>query len=113
MVVALGRFQIASHAVEDAARSAARQASIARTAEAAQQQAHGAAVQTLSAQSLQCDGMDVAVDTSALAKAPGETAHLTATVRCSLSLSQTALPGIPGQRLVERTFTSPVDTYRE
>ncbi|WP_046471381.1 TadE/TadG family type IV pilus assembly protein [Allosalinactinospora lopnorensis] len=113
VVVALGRFQVTAHAVEDAARAAARQASIARSAQDAQANAHSAAVTTLAAQGLQCTEMTVSLDTSGFTKSPGDPAQVSATVHCSVLLSETALPGLPGSRDVTATFTSPIDTFRE
>ena len=43
---------------------------------------------------------------------PGEPAAVTATVQCTISLSDLALPGIPGSDGLKAEFTSHLDIYR-
>lgn len=112
LVVAAGRMSIAQGSVDAAARDAARQASIALTPAAAQ-----AAGQASARAVLRHDGLDcrpvVLVNVSQFAtRAPGEPAAVTATVQCTISLSDLALPGMPGSDRLQAEFTSPLDIYR-
>lgn len=113
LAVGGGRVAVAGGAVEEAARDAARQASIARDAKAAQELATVAASATLANQGLSCARISVRVDTSGFAVPVGRPARVGATVTCVADLSQLAVPGLPGRRALTATFTSPLDTYRE
>jgi Flp pilus assembly protein TadG len=113
LLAVAGRTQVAAHAVEEAARDAAREASIARSAEDARATARSAAARTLREQGLRCVGTDIAVDTSGFQQPAGRRAHVAATVTCRVDLADIALPGLPGTRTVTADFTSPLDTYRE
>jgi Flp pilus assembly protein TadG len=113
LVIAGGRVAITHQAIESAATQAARQASIARTAPEAQSAATAAAGASLANQDVPCVSQDVTVDTSGFASAPGVAAEVSATVTCTVDLSDVALPGVPGQMEIQGTMTSPIDTYRE
>jgi Flp pilus assembly protein TadG len=80
-VAAGGRVSNASDATDQAARAAARIASIQRDPNAAE--------------------------------SLGQPSTVTATVSCQVMLAELAFPGIPGDRTVTATFTSPVDQNRE
>lgn len=107
-----GRYALAQQSVQAAAAEAARAASIARSADQAAGSATGAASASLSNQDLRCATQSVAVDTSAFAQAPGTPGMVSATVTCQVDMSDLAFPGIPGNRTLEATMTSPLDTYR-
>ncbi|MFE3452485.1 TadE/TadG family type IV pilus assembly protein [Nonomuraea sp. NPDC059194] len=110
--VAAGRVTVATAAVEAAARDAARQASIARNASAAQTNATASAVASLNSQGVNCAGLKVRVDTSGFGTAVGTPASVSATVSCSVLLGDVAFPGLPGSVQRQATFTSPLDPYR-
>jgi len=112
LVIAAGRMSIAQGSVDAAARDAARQASISLTPTAAQ-----AAGQASARAALRQDGLDcrpeVLVNVSQFATTlPGEPAAVTAMVKCTISLSDLALPGLPGSDRLQAEFTSPLDIYR-
>jgi TadE-like protein len=112
LVIAAGRTSIAQGSVNAAARDAARQASISLTPAAAR-----AAGQASARAALRQDGLDcrpvVLINVSQFAATqPGEPAAVTATVRCTISLSDLALPGLPGSANLQAEFTSPIDIYR-
>jgi Flp pilus assembly protein TadG len=113
LAIASGWVAVAGGAVEEAARDAARQASIARDADTAQARAIEAAHATLANQGLACASLRVRVDTSGFAVPVGRPARVGATVTCVADLSRLAVPGLPGRRALTATFTSPLDTYRE
>lgn len=108
----IGRQTVAQTAIEGAAHDAARAASISRTAPAARTHAQEAARSVLTDQGLHCDPVTVTIDTSQFGRALGQPAAVTATVSCSVSFSDIAVPGLPGNRTLSATFTSPLDIYR-
>ncbi len=110
--VAGGRVALAHGSVQQAAAAAARTASIARTAGEAHTTSQAVATATLANQGLQCTTSTVSVDTSGFASAVGTVASVTATVSCTVRLSDLSVPGLPGTVVVTETVTSPLDTYR-
>lgn len=108
----IGRQTVAQTAIEGAAHDAARAASISRTEATAQRRGQDAAKGVLSTQGLHCDPAVVTVDTGQFARPVGQAAAVTATVSCSVSFSDIAIPGMPGNRTLSATFTSPLDVYR-
>lgn len=113
VLVAFGRVQLATGSVEAAAAESSRAASIARSAPAAAAQAKLAAVDSLGRQGLDCASISVQVDTAGFATSPGTPASVGATVSCTVGLSDLAIPGMPGQRTITTSASSPLDTYRE
>jgi Flp pilus assembly protein TadG len=111
LVVAFGRATIAHGAVEAAARDAARQASLSRTADDAQTAAYSSALAALERNDLHCVPQ-VNVDASGLNREPGENAAVIVTVVCTVDLADIALPGVPGSTTLKASFTSPIDPYR-
>ncbi|GAA3387615.1 TadE family protein [Cryptosporangium minutisporangium] len=108
----VGRQTVAQTAIEGAAHDAARAASISRTAAAAQARGADAARSVLDEQGLHCDPVTITVDTSQFGRPVGQAAAVTATVSCSVAFSDIAVPGMPGNRTISATFTSPLDIYR-
>jgi len=80
-----------------------------------QQQARNVAAQAArtGAQEVQCVTMSVSVDTGGFQAPIGTTAQVTATVTCTVNLSDLAIPGLPGSRTITETVSSPIDAYRE
>ncbi|MBK7623484.1 MAG: pilus assembly protein [Kineosporiaceae bacterium] len=108
-----GRVAMARQAVHAAAADAARTASIARTQSAATGTAQVSATATLAAEGLRCTALQVNLDTAGFAVAVGTPATVSATVSCTVDLSDLVAPGVPGSRQVVATVTSPLDTFRE
>lgn len=113
MVIAAGRIAIAQGSVDAAARDAARQASIARSPEEARAAALASARAELAGEDLNCSpvvGMPgIGGD---FAEPLGQPASVRATVRCSVSLSDLLVPGLPGHLTLGAAFTSPLDPFR-
>lgn len=109
-LVLAGRVQTSASAVEQAARSAARDASLARTPDAARSAAAAAAASELGTTS--CAATAVTVDTSGFGARVGQDGVVTATVSCTVSLADLAVPGLPGVRTITAQATSPLDRYR-
>jgi Flp pilus assembly protein TadG len=112
LVVAAGRIEIAGGAIDGAARDAARAASLARTAPAAQAAAQSTARASLISQHLNCRALTVTVDTHGFASSLGTPSAVRVQVSCDVALSDVALPGLPGSRHLQASFTSPLDPYR-
>src|SRR5215469_2535527 len=110
-VIAAGRTTIAQGSVAAAARDAARQASIALSASQARQVAESTARAALSGDGLRCKP-SVTVNLAGFSVPPGRPAHVSATVTCTVRLSDLLVPGVPGSRTLRATFTSPLDPFR-
>jgi Flp pilus assembly protein TadG len=108
-VAAGGRVSNASDATDQAARIA----SIQRDPNTAESAATDAARSALRSRGLSCGAVTVAVNTDGLRSPLGQPSTVTATVSCQVKLAELAFPGIPGDRTVTATFTSPVDQNRE
>jgi len=112
-VAAGGRISNAADATDQAARAAARIASVERNPNLAQAVATDAARTALQSGGLACGTVTVTVNTDGLSTPLGQPSTVTATVSCQVKLAELAFPGIPGNRTVTATFTSPVDPNRE
>jgi Flp pilus assembly protein TadG len=111
LVVAAGRTSIAQASVDAAARDAARQASIALTPQAALAAGQASALAALRADGLDCRPI-VSIDTAGFGVPPGQPATVSASVTCTVPLSNLALPGLPGHDTLAASFSSPLDVYR-
>ena len=112
LMIAAGRISLTESVIDQAATSAARAASLARTSQAAQQAATEAARAALAEQHLSCGELAVTIDTAGFARAPGQPAQVVVEVSCVLALSDIGLPGLPGTVTQSSRFASPLDPYR-
>lgn len=99
-------------AVEQAAASAARSASMARDSRSALAEAKHAAESSLAQANLDCSSIGVDVDASEFPRNVGQPATVRVDLSCVLGLSDLAIPGLPGKRLISASATSPIDRYR-
>ena len=113
LIIFGGRTAVTHQAVESAAADAARSASIARSSTQAQSDAQDAARASLANQQIDCLSVDVSVDTSDFSLPVGEAGAVSVAVQCRLDLSDLSVPGVPGNRVIEATMSSPLDTWRE
>lgn len=113
LIILGGRTATTHQALESAAADAARSASMARTTAAAIEAAREAAQTSISNQDLPCTQVEVTVDTRAFTQAIGQDGAVDVTVECRLKLSDLSIPGVPGQRILQSSMSSPVDTWRE
>jgi Flp pilus assembly protein TadG len=112
LVVLAGRVQVAAGGVEHAAMSAAREASLARTVDGARATASSAAARELDGQDIRCDISSITVDTAGFSAPLGQSATVSATLTCTVSFADLAIPGLPGSRTLTATATSPIDRFR-
>lgn len=108
LVALVGRTATAREQVDEAARDAARSASLERDPSAAWWAAKDSATTSLTAGGFGCASTSVDVDTSAFQ--PG--GQVAVTVRCDIPLSDLGLLGLSGTRTVESRSVSVVDEYR-
>lgn len=113
MAIAGGRIVASGAKIDAAAEDAAREASIHRTAGAAQGAAQAAAAESLNDQGITCASTSVNINTGGLNVPVGQVATVTATVTCTVNLSDLLLPGVPGAKTLTSTATSVVDQYRQ
>ena len=113
VLVAAGRAALADNATKGAAIAAARSASLSRDTTSAATNAQDAAARAMAQSGVSCAEITVNLDLSGLTTAVGVTGTVSATINCTVSLSDITLPGIPGSRVMTSTATSPVDAYRE
>jgi hypothetical protein len=55
----------------------------------------------------------VAPDVNGFARADLALVFVSVTITCEVSLTDIALPGLPGSRVLTTTFVSPIDIFRE
>ncbi|MEV5989314.1 TadE family protein [Streptomyces sp. NPDC052051] len=113
LAIAGGRIVMSGSKIDAAAEDAAREASLHRTAAAAQGAAHAAATESLNDQGIKCASVNVAVDTEGLNVPVGQVGTVTTTATCTVNLSDLLLPGVPGAKTLTATATSVVDQYRQ
>ncbi|MGO9078937.1 MAG: TadE/TadG family type IV pilus assembly protein [Streptosporangiaceae bacterium] len=113
LVIAAGRTSLALGSVQAAARDAARQASISRTPQQAITAAISSARAELASEGLDCSpAPGVRVDVTGFGVPVGQPSTVSATVTCWVPLSSLAVPGLPGRKLLQASFSSPLDPYR-
>lgn len=111
--VVLGRTGHAISAVEMAAYDGARTASLARDGDTAHAQAVATVTDSLSDKGYSCvGGPAVQVDTSGFGAPIGEPASVTVEVACRVTYADIDLLGVPADRQMSASFTSPLDQYR-
>ena len=107
------RIALAGDRISGVAGIAARDASLARSAVAAQQMATDTATAALTSQGLHCIDVQVRVDTSGFSAPPGTSASVTVAVSCTVDLSDVGVAGLPGSRTLTDSATSPLDPARD
>jgi Flp pilus assembly protein TadG len=107
-VVALGRVSEARGSLDEAARDAARAASIARTSAAAASDGRRAALDDLAADRVSCEAPTVDIDAADLH--PG--GQVTARIACTVPFHDLLLLHVPGSRTLTSTAVEVVDALR-
>jgi hypothetical protein len=112
MMVGGGRLWFARTTVTEAAASAARSASLARTAEQAVGDGVAAGRSSLSTGGLDCVDQSISVDAGAFSIPVGTPATIRSRVVCSVPFRDILLPGMPGSIKLTGQGTAALDTYR-
>ncbi len=108
LVVFAGRVSQADGDVRRAASTAARAASMRQDTFAAEDAARETAAANLRASGVVCGSLDTAVDTSRF----GAGGTVAVTVRCTASMVDVSLLGVPGSRTFTARSVEVVDRYR-
>lgn len=112
-IVVGARIVLASDRMSGVAGIAARDASIARSADSAQSIAKTSAEHALASDNLHCTDIRVSVDTSGFNAAPGTNAAIHVDVWCTVDLSDIGVTGLPGAKTLHDSATSPLDPARD
>ncbi|MFE3770884.1 hypothetical protein [Streptomyces sp. NPDC059122] len=113
LLAAYGLAGVFDSSVDNAANSAARAASQAIDADAAQTRGRAAAEAALRQDDRNCTSRSISINTAGFSAPPGQAASVTATVTCTIPLSQLSVPGLPGSKTLTATATSAVDQYAD
>jgi len=112
LLVAGGRLWFARTTVVEAANTAARAGSLARTGGEASFAGREAGEQSLKTAGLRCASRSVSLDTAAFSLPVGTPATIRSSVRCQVFLSDLLLPIVPGSVDLAAEGASALDTYR-
>ena len=112
LLVAGGRLWFARTTVNEAAQTAARAASLARSADSAASAGREAGTQSLATAGLRCRSTSALINTAAFEVPPGTPATVTSTITCILDFSDVLLPGWPGSTELTGRGSAALDTYR-
>jgi Flp pilus assembly protein TadG len=112
LVVTGGRLWFARTTVNEAAQTAARAASLSRSASAAATAGRDAGVRSLATAGLRCRSTSVSINAAAFAVPVGTPSTVTSTILCMVDFSDVFLPGWPGSVRLTGTGSASLDTYR-
>lgn len=112
MIIAGGRLWFARTTVVEAAQTAARAASLERSAGRAAAAGREAGARSMSTAGLNCASSSISVDTAAFGVPVGVPATIDATVRCTVRLGDLGLPLLPGSTHLTGRASTALDTYR-
>lgn len=112
LAIAAGRLTAAHTGVEHAAAVAARQASLARTADAARVSATAVATNDLAQQGITCHPLKITLSTTGFITTVGQPAQVRARISCRVTLADLSVPGMPGAAVITGDGVSVLDTWR-
>jgi Flp pilus assembly protein TadG len=112
LLVAGGRVWFARTTVNEAAQTAARAASLARSTYAATAVGREAGAQSLETAGLRCRSTSVSINTAAFGVPAGTPSTVTSTITCNVDFSDVMLPGWPGSMEITGRGSAALDTYR-
>lgn len=112
LLISLVRVSIAQQHVDSAAASGARAASLERGSRAAESAARDAVEAALVASDTGCSTLQVGVEAAALEAPLASAGSVRVEITCEASLSDVALPLIPGGVTLNSARSSPVDPLR-
>jgi len=112
LLAAGGRLWFARTTVNEAAQSAARAASLGRSAVAATTAGRDAGSQSLATAGLRCKSISVSISPAAFAVPVGTPSTVRSTILCMVDFSDVFLPGWPGSIQLTGRGSAALDTYR-
>ena len=112
LLVAGGRLWFARTTVNEAAQTAARAASLSRSAYAASSAGQDAGSQSLTTAGLRCRSTSVSINTAAFNVPAGTPSSVSSSVTCRVDFSDIVRPGWPGSMQLTGQGSAALDTYR-
>lgn len=112
-LVAATRLSLAGNAVEAAASSASRAATLQRSTTNGITTAHGIVAEAMAASGFRCTTFNATVDSSRATQVLGVIGAMDVTVNCTVPLSDLTLLPLPGSMTLTRTASSPTSAYME
>ena len=112
LLVVGGRLWFARTTVNEAAQTAARAASLARSSTAAIAAGREAGSQSLATAGLRCRSTSVSISTAAFAAPVGKPSTVNSRILCKVDFSDVFLPGWPGSLQLTGSGSAALDTYR-
>lgn len=115
LIFAAAGFRMTStlQSIDSAAAAAARAASLESDTTSATAAAHSIAIDQLALDNVDCVSLDINVDASGVNAPLGQTGTITANIKCSVSLANATLIGLPGTKDITATSTVPYDAFKE
>jgi Flp pilus assembly protein TadG len=112
LLAAGGRLWFARTTVNESAQTAARSASLERSAYAGTTAGREAGVQSLATAGLRCQSTSVVINPTAFGVPAGTASAVTSTISCVVDFSDVLLPGWPGSMELTGRGSAALDTYR-
>jgi Flp pilus assembly protein TadG len=112
LLAAGGRVWFARTTVNEAAQTAARAASLARSGYEAANAGRDAGSHSLTTAGLRCRSTSVSINTAGFGVPAGTPSTVTSTVLCTVDFSDVFLPGWPGSMELAGQGSAALDTYR-
>jgi Flp pilus assembly protein TadG len=112
LLVAGGRLWFARTTVNEAAQTAARAASLARSTYAATAAGREAGAQSLETAGLRCRSTSISINAAAFGVPAGTPSTVTSPITCNVDFSDVMLPGWPGSMELTGRGSAALDTYR-
>jgi len=111
LIAAIGRTAAVQEDLHASIVAGARIASLAPSSSAGETQARTAIENHLAEEGVKCTYIDISINSHALDLPPGQPGEVTATITCTVPLSDLSVPGLPGQIRLTDTFSTPIDPY--
>ena len=111
LIAAVGRTAGAQADIHAAAVEGARITSLASTAAAGDKAAQKAIKAHLTKDKVTCQPLTISINSQALDKPVGQAGTVSATITCVITLSDLAVPGLPGTITLTDSYAVPIDPY--
>ncbi|MFI9272687.1 TadE/TadG family type IV pilus assembly protein [Kitasatospora sp. NPDC052896] len=112
LVIVIGRLQVVGGTVDEAARTAARSATLDRSTRSAQEVASESAAEVLRARGVVCPDLAVSATPEQLPVGDTTLNAVNVTVTCQVRVSDLFPLWVPGSETMTGSFTSVIDRYR-
>ena len=113
LIAAIGRTAAVREDIHASVVDGARIASLAPSSTEGDSSARTAIKNHLKAEGVKCTNIDISINSQALDLPPGQPGEVSATVTCTVRLSDLSVPGLPGQIRLTETFATTIDPYSQ